>query len=176
MLSVFRLAFVLDAISRPSHGGNGRALCADTPSFFSPSVVRIKTQGAVIIDGGCGLGDSTADLKKAFPQCKIIGVDKDTAKLQVARKLYPRITFVWDDLENTLLPPNMASLFVFRDISDEVDLERVLKNSARVLHDDGAILLAEPKTKKITTFNTHIISVGEYHHYWIPKHSILMNL
>ena len=54
---------------------------------------RIDIEPKTILDIGCGPGNSTIELKKAFPQAKIIGIDSSDNMLETAKQKYPEIEF-----------------------------------------------------------------------------------
>ncbi len=58
-----------------------------TRQAFEVADSAVQKQGRpVILDSGCGAGDSTVYLAKRFPQHSIIGVDKSMVRLNKARK------------------------------------------------------------------------------------------
>ena len=56
----------------------------------------------LIIDIGCGIGNSTAVLKKKFSNARIIGADSSDDMLIKARKDYPEFEFIKLDAEKEL--------------------------------------------------------------------------
>jgi tRNA (guanine-N7-)-methyltransferase len=58
--------------------------------------------GAVVIDSGCGTGESSLALAAAHPQALIVGIDKSAARLARAARLtaHPRVHFVRARLED----------------------------------------------------------------------------
>lgn len=59
------------------------------PESFCPEIVY---------DLGCGPGNSTVLLKQRWPAAQIIGLDSSADMLQMARKNYPEIEFIENDL------------------------------------------------------------------------------
>jgi trans-aconitate methyltransferase len=55
-----------------------------------------------ILDIGCGPGNSTSVLKKAFPQANILGVDNSDNMVKKAKELYPDINFELCDVTTEL--------------------------------------------------------------------------
>lgn len=65
----------------------------------------LKCKKQIIIDSGCGTGDSTLWLSQAFPQCVILGIDQSPVRLNKAKaKLqeskFPNVLFIRARLED----------------------------------------------------------------------------
>lgn len=56
-------------------------------------ISRIKINPNTILDIGCGPGNSTYQLKKAFPKSDLIGIDNSDNMLKKATETYPNIKF-----------------------------------------------------------------------------------
>ena len=54
---------------------------------------RIDIVPKTILDIGCGPGNSTIELKRAFPDAEVIGIDSSENMLETAKKKYPDIEF-----------------------------------------------------------------------------------
>jgi trans-aconitate 2-methyltransferase len=63
----------------------------------------------LVYDLGCGPGNSTALLDKAYPQAEIIGVDNSVAMLAEARRVLPKRNFIDADLSGWM-PEGAADL------------------------------------------------------------------
>lgn len=74
----------LDLRTRPA-----RDLLAAIPSDFQPKIVY---------DLGCGPGNSTILLKQRWPNARVIGTDNSVEMLNTARKSYPEIEFIEQDI------------------------------------------------------------------------------
>lgn len=63
-------------------------------------VARIATRPSVrqVYDLGCGPGNSTELLRKAWPQAKITGIDTSPAMLEKARRALPDCDFIEEDV------------------------------------------------------------------------------
>lgn len=57
-------------------------------------------QPKVIYDLGCGPGNSTVILKDRWPGATVIGLDSSSDMIDQAKKSYPDIEFILDDIEN----------------------------------------------------------------------------
>ena len=47
-----------------------------------------------VLDVGCGIGNSTAVLKRRFPNARVIGADNSDDMLNAAGKNYPELEFI----------------------------------------------------------------------------------
>lgn len=74
----------LDLRTRPAHD-----LLSAIPDSFQPKIVY---------DLGCGPGNSTILLKTRWPQAKITGLDTSLDMLTEAKKSYPEINFIQEDI------------------------------------------------------------------------------
>lgn len=66
---------------------------------------RIEADPAAVLDIGCGIGNSTAQLQKRFPSAAVLGVDSSEAMLKRARETHPQMT-----LERRRIPEELESL------------------------------------------------------------------
>ncbi|NMH60219.1 tRNA (guanine(46)-N(7))-methyltransferase TrmB [Alteromonas ponticola] len=73
----------LDAIVKKyQHSVSQRPISEHTQSAFNQACEWLAGwQGPVILDSCCGVGESSANLAKRFPQHKIIGIDKSAARI-----------------------------------------------------------------------------------------------
>ena len=74
-----RLAYTLErrgdrAWRQPLHGPSVRA-------FEALSGIIDPARDRLVLDSGCGNGESTQAIARAFPACRVIGVDKSLARL-----------------------------------------------------------------------------------------------
>lgn len=62
-----------------------------------PSLDLVRSLGDIspelVVDIGCGPGNSTAVVKAAFPKARVIGADNSPAMIEKARKNYPHLEF-----------------------------------------------------------------------------------
>lgn len=77
-----------DERTRPS-----RDLLAQIPLAQVPSVAA----GGLVVDLGCGPGNSTERLAERFPDAEIVGLDTSPAMLEAARKRLPHLRFALAD-------------------------------------------------------------------------------
>lgn len=70
----------------------------ETEEMVEHAIAHIRKEDQIIVDLGTGSGCIALSLKKAFPDKKIIGIDKDECALKVARinqKRYPEYPVHW---------------------------------------------------------------------------------
>src|SRR5215470_19026112 len=68
-------------------------------------------QARVVVDLGCGPGNSTELLIARFPDAEVIGVDSSPDMLRQARERLPRCKFVEGDLSTWMPEPGTDLLF-----------------------------------------------------------------
>lgn len=95
-------------------------------------VARIPLKAPELIyDLGCGPGNSTALLREAYPQAKLVGLDNSTAMLAKARHDLPQVQFIEGDIAAWPGDPNADLLYAnasFQWVPDHVSvLLRLLK-------------------------------------------------
>ena len=132
--------------------------------FFRPSYLNFLTQkwvtdvpglesklekGASVADIGCGCGQSTVILAKAYPKSQILGIDTDERSIDRAKKLAEEAGtsnahFLCSTAEAVAVGGQQFDVVcTFDCIHDMVDPLSVLK-SIRSLTKDGVYLWAEP--------------------------------
>jgi trans-aconitate 2-methyltransferase len=98
----------------------------------------------LIYDLGCGPGNSTALLRGAYPQAKLVGLDNSTTMLTKARQDLPQVQFIEGDLAAWPGDPNADLLYAnasFQWVPDHVSvLLRLLKG----LKTGGVLALQMP--------------------------------
>src|SRR5271163_1381329 len=65
----------------------------------------------LVVDLGCGPGNSTELLVERFPQSEVIGLDSSPDMLRKARERLPRLTFVEADIATWTADPRADLLF-----------------------------------------------------------------
>ena len=85
----------------------------------------------LVYDLGCGPGNSTALLREAYPQAKLVGLDTSTTMLAKARNDVPQVQFIEADIAAWPGDPNADLLYAnasFQWVPDHVSvLLRLLK-------------------------------------------------
>ncbi len=97
-------------------------------------------------DIGCGPGNSTAQLKRRFPQAKIVGLDNSEEMLKAARKNYPDIEFRFCDVSAELGSLNQKFDVVFSNacIQWVPDHRRLIKDMWGLLRSGGELAVQIP--------------------------------
>jgi trans-aconitate 2-methyltransferase len=98
----------------------------------------------LVYDLGCGPGNSTALLREAYPQAKLVGIDNSATMLAKARSHVPQVEFIEGDLAAWPGDPNTDLLYAnasFQWVPDHVSvLLRLLKG----LKTGGVLALQMP--------------------------------
>jgi MPBQ/MSBQ methyltransferase len=78
----------------PGHTSLPHACAALVRRVAAPALTNGPCRpGDSLLDVGCGLGDSTAELAALFPSSRVVGVNLSQAQLAHARKRHPDICF-----------------------------------------------------------------------------------
>lgn len=104
-----------------------------------------------ILDEGCGPGNSTAVLKKRFPDAHIIGVDNSDDMLASAQKKHPDLAFRKVDVPNELDEIGQKFDIVFSNaclqwIPNHTELLRKLMS---LVNDGGVLAVQMPSQEKL---------------------------
>ena len=103
-----------------------------------------------IIDIGCGIGNSTAVLRKNFPHAQIIGADSSEDMLNTAKKDHPEIEFIKLDAEKELSGLSADFYIVFSNACIQwiPDHRKLLKSLMALLKPDGILAIQIPQQRK----------------------------
>lgn len=108
---------------------------------------RLIPRNASIVDVGCGYGQLCFMLGTLAPERKILGIDYDADKIELAKHSFlcnSRITFVHADMRELALP--YADAFIFNDSLHYVDTEKqlsILSQALSHLNENGMILVRD---------------------------------
>lgn len=107
------------------------------------TIEHIGPQVRTVLDLGCGDGTYTAELKRAFPAVRFVGVDAAAVAIEGASKRYPDVEFrVADALRPETLPPERFDLAIARGVLHHLpDASAALHNLMRAA---GEVLIIEP--------------------------------
>ena len=98
------------------------------------------------LDVGCGIGNSTAVLKRRFPNAKIIGADNSDDMLKSARENYPELEFIKLDAEKDI--PDISDRYdvVFSNACIQwiPDHRLLIKRLMGLLEENGVLALQIP--------------------------------
>ncbi len=133
-----------------------RDLLAAIPHSFMPRICY---------DLGSGPGNSTILLKERFSSASIIGVDTSADMLLKARKTYPDITFVQNDIATFAVPEKADLLFANASLHwlDRHDL--LLKRLSGMLTDDGMLAFQIPNNFHAPTHQIPL-AIFDHHSKW----------
>ncbi len=124
-----------------------------TNAPFSSEVANLRmTQATValipkdvksILDVGCGDGTYTAELKRSFPNAKVVGLDPASEAINRASRLIPSAQFQTGDLLNRdTLPNEMFDICVIRGVIHHLpDAQKGIVNAARLCK---TLIIIEP--------------------------------
>lgn len=120
---------------------------------------NLVTAEDYMLDVGCGEGLITSVI--ATKNQNIIGCDYSNEAINIARKLYPHIKFVYSNSTNLRFKDETFTKVIFSDIAEHllpIQFIKSLKEIKRVLKKDGILILATPLTanKKNTPTYSHI--------------------
>lgn len=103
-----------------------------------------------VLDIGCGIGNSTAVLKKKFPSAKVIGADNSDDMLKSARENNPEIEFIKLDAEKELSDIKEKFDVVFSNACIQwiPNHHALLKNMFALLNDGGVMAVQIPQQSK----------------------------
>ncbi|MBI5868133.1 MAG: methyltransferase domain-containing protein [candidate division Zixibacteria bacterium] len=114
-----------------------------------PGLVPKLEKGAAIADIGCGCGQSTVAMAKAFPNSRVVGIDYDHRSIERARKLASEekagnVTFIEAAADRIPRDQKFDLVCSFDCIHDMVDPKGTLRAIRDSLADDGVYLWSEP--------------------------------
>jgi nucleoside-diphosphate-sugar epimerase len=137
---------LFDRIRQYRKAGAGLGVAVLKHSLIPARLLRrVLPEAGMVLDFGCGegmLGNLVAQLR---PGARVIGVDRDAARLNVARRAAPpNADFVASSIEATAY--ESASAVIFNDVlhHNPYDAQETLLRTAwRALRDDGVLVLKE---------------------------------
>lgn len=111
---------------------------------------RLTTQSpAAIIDVGCGPGNSSAVLKKRYPNAAVTGADNSENMVTAAKEKYPDIEFILCDASKDLGKLNGKFDIVFSNacIQWVPDHPKLLREMMSLLNESGELAVQIPKNQ-----------------------------
>jgi trans-aconitate 2-methyltransferase len=98
----------------------------------------------LVVDLGCGPGNSTALLVERFPQSEVIGLDSSRDMLRKARERLPKCTFIAADIAAWTPDPRADLLFANAAFQWVPDHPRVLRRLLEALPAGGVLAVQMP--------------------------------
>lgn len=110
----------------------------------------IKDNVRSVLDVGCGIGNSTAVVKKRFPTALVTGIDSSDDMLESARKNVPDAEFIKLDAgkETEKITSRFDVVFSNACIQWIPDHKKLIQNFMRLLNDNGILAVQIPQTSK----------------------------
>jgi 2-polyprenyl-3-methyl-5-hydroxy-6-metoxy-1,4-benzoquinol methylase len=119
-----------------------------------PGLTERLKEGARVVDIGCGRGQSTVAIAKAFPRSKVLGIDYHAASIKYARQLAEKehaanVKFICASAHEIPRDQKYDLICSFDCIHDMVDPRGTLKAIRSALaEDDGVYLWSEPNASE----------------------------
>ncbi len=98
----------------------------------------------LVVDLGCGPGNSTELLVERFPQSEVIGVDSSPDMLRKARERLTRLTFVEADIATWTADPHADLLFANASFQWIPDHTQILRRLLAALPAGGVLAVQMP--------------------------------
>jgi 2-polyprenyl-3-methyl-5-hydroxy-6-metoxy-1,4-benzoquinol methylase len=117
---------------------------------------RLHVAGARVLDLGCGVGNSSIALARAYPSIVVRGVDLDEASIVEARRnaadagLADRVTFGLGDAA-ALDAGEFDLVTIFEALHDMADPVSVLASARSVLAEGGSVFIADERVEDTFT-------------------------
>lgn len=114
-------------------------------NYYYEQIARLAAfvvpAGSKVLELGCGTGNLLAAVQPSYG----VGVDISSRMIEIARRKYPRYTFIHSSIESLQLEGDFDYIIISDTLDTVYDVQKVLNK----IHD-----LASPKTRiLITTFN-----------------------
>ena len=135
--------------------------------------------GANVLDVGCGRGQSTVHMAKAFPASKFLGVDYHRDSVAAAMKLadehgVANVKFIQASAEQVPADEPFDLICSFDCIHDMVDPSGAVARIRELLADDGLYVWSEPNASHDPTENRN--PIGRTFHAVSPLHCMTVSL
>jgi trans-aconitate 2-methyltransferase len=98
----------------------------------------------LVVDLGCGPGNSTELLLERFPQSEVIGLDSSPDMLRKARERLPKCKFIEADIATWMPEPGTALLFANAAFQWVTDHPRVIRRLLEALPAGGVLAVQMP--------------------------------
>ncbi len=108
---------------------------------------NINTQPDLILDLGCGLGESSLMLSEIFPNSKVVGLDREKRFLQYAKKnntFKQKVSYIQSDIFSLPFSDNSIDICFTRYTCQHLsNLNDFFKEVKRVLKPSGIFMVVE---------------------------------
>lgn len=144
-----------------------------------PGLTARLEKGATIADIGCGGGQSTVAMAKAFPKSKVLGIDYDPRGIARAQKLATtnrlnNVEFLQAPADRIPKDQKYDLICSFDCIHDMVDPRGTLKVIREALADNGVYVWSEPNASDQAHENRN--PLGKAFHAISPLHCMTVSL
>jgi 2-polyprenyl-3-methyl-5-hydroxy-6-metoxy-1,4-benzoquinol methylase len=144
-----------------------------------PGLIDRLKAGAMVADVGCGCGQSTAVMAKAFPKSTIIGIDNDVRSIERAKALsasqgLKNVEFLTVPADRIPKNRKFDLVCAFDCVHDMVDPKGTLKAIRESLADDGIFFWLEPNASENPLENRN--PVGKVFSSISPLHCMTVSL
>lgn len=126
---------------------------------------------ASLADLGCGSGELLEEVRRAFPSCRLCGLDLSPRQIEANRRRMPGVAWRVADLDREeAIPPELAGGFdavIASEIIEHVPSpERFLRNARRLARAPGGVLLLSTQSGPLRETERRVghlrhFSVGE---------------
>lgn len=167
-----------EAIERFFRPGYVHFLVKDWLGAVSGLTPRLE-RGVAVADIGCGCGQSTVAMAKAFPKSKVLGIDYHGPSIERARKLaaardLTNVEFLQAPAQEIPKNRRFELICSFDCIHDMVDPDATLKAIREALADDGVYVWSEPNASANAHENRN--PLGKTFHTISPLHCMTVSL
>jgi 2-polyprenyl-3-methyl-5-hydroxy-6-metoxy-1,4-benzoquinol methylase len=117
---------------------------------------RLRGPGARVLDLGCGVGNSSIALARAYPSVVVRGIDLDPASIAEARRnsadagVADRVTFGLGDAA-AAIEGTYDLVTIFEALHDMADPIAVLATARSVLAEGGSVFIADERVEDTFT-------------------------
>jgi len=144
-----------------------------------PGLIEKLEKGATVVDVGCGRGQSTVTIAKAFPNSRVVGIDYHAQSIERARKLAAEqgaanVEFVAASADKIPSDRKYDLICSFDCIHDMVDPLGTLKAIREALAPHGVYLWSEPNASDKAHENRN--PLGRTFHSISPLHCMTVSL
>jgi len=134
----------LERLLNDFYKGNARVKAA-----LQFAIHRIPASASRILDIGCGIGWSTYELKRHFPDAQITGIDISPELVDMAQQLFavPKLRFKTAVVPNDRISQKALDAIVMIDVYEHIpvsDRAALHGELAGALSENGCLLLAYP--------------------------------